>query len=899
MQRNQPPLGIVKALVILSLGIFLADCPALLNTPEKLYLNETGRVLVRLSDETDGARTLLPQTQLTQYELTFTASGQDALEVPSISKTVAGAADVTVDLAGGTWIITVKATVTVNGVDYEAFKGTETLLVEAGKEHSVTIVLNKAAGNAKGTLSYSISFPDGLTEAAMKITSLSDSSSVYTVNLLPDNNTGSIKLSSGYYLVTLLLKDNRLDAGKTEVAHIFPNMETELHSVFTEDDFTAGMYLAGTIQAPAGYHGERVAVYSDSTCLDQITETSVTDAAWSVVIPAFYTTVYFRVELAKGELRIWSKPESRTVAVAGYEDIVLTATLYTVAVEQSADGAIATDLVEATEGTVVTVIAEGNASYRLKANSLKAVYGTVTVPVVPDSESSAVYSFIMPSGNVTVNGTFVPMSPELKDLSVKHRNGVELLQDFSANTSNYTVFVIDTVPLITIDFTPLYPEDQVRYYNAVLQSGNTITFSFGENTLALTAIAMDEKTHTEYTATYTLKIIVSDIPVMSIDTGGRAISSTTLWVEGASYALYDKHGGVTSGATDIKGRGNATWDRYPKKPYSLKLTNKTSLLDMPEHKRWALLANYFDKTLLRSETVFKMGTIFDNLAWTSCSRQIVLYQNNYYRGVYQLTEAIKIDTNRLNINEIKKNNPNGGYILEIDNLLHNGSFKITTTKGIIFSCSDPDENLDDVIIGDTKTLLEKMQADIQQAEDALYAANFIDPDEGYRKYFDVDSLVDYFLVVELIKDYEILNRNGRYMYYDPGKQKYCMGPLWDYDASLGNSTGVNNYHTTYNFIAKNFGGWARLFQDPYFVAKVKARWNNRKQAVIALDTYVEDRAVVLNNAQRLNFQKWNILNVPVWPNQAEVAGSYQGEIDYLRSWLTERIAWLDTAINNL
>jgi hypothetical protein len=389
---------------------------------------------------------------------------------------------------------------------------------------------------------------------------------------------------------------------------------------------------------------------------------------------------------------------------------------------------------------------------------------------------------------------------------------------------------------------------------------------------------------------------------MNIDTAGIEIISRDEWFTDLNttvtpvYDLYDTSGKKISGSTDIKGRGNSTWD-MPKKPYSLKLSKKTSLLGMPEHKRWALLANYSDKTLLRTDVAFKMGEILkDKLGWTSRSQHLQLYMNNQYQGAYQLVEAIKIDANRVDIKEITKKNPQRGYILEID-VRAQETFHFTTTKGIVVNCSDPDEDLDELIQGDTQTLFEKIKADVQHVEDVLYSDDFKDSNEGYRKYIDVDSFVDWYLVNEIAKNRDACFNYSVYMYYDSEKGKYCMGPLWDFDIGLGND-GETECGNPEGFYIKYSNWISRLFEDPYFVSLLKARWDTKKDDFIALQQYINDRANYLKKSQVHNFKKWDILGQHVWPNKV-VTGSYQGELDYLKAWLTNRISWLDTAIDGL
>ena len=387
------------------------------------------------------------------------------------------------------------------------------------------------------------------------------------------------------------------------------------------------------------------------------------------------------------------------------------------------------------------------------------------------------------------------------------------------------------------------------------------------------------------------------LATLFINTNNRSITSKDVWLTNASYSILDKDGvEIASGATDIKGRGNSTWG-MPKKPYSLKLTQKAPILNMPTHKRWTLLANYSDKTLLRTETAFKMGAIFDNLLWTPRSQQIDFFLNDTYSGTYQLTEAIKVDENRVNLSQtISKKNPNGGYLLEIDER-RGEIFNFNTSRGVVFCCSDPDDGLDDIITGGTGTLFQKIKTDVQNLENAIYSASFSDPTNGYRKYIDVNSFVDWYLVNEITKNNDAIFYLSVYMYYNPDSQKFFLGPIWDFDISLGNID-YSNCSDPVGFWIKDSKWIIQLFKDPYFVSLVKARWNEKKQELAELTTFIQNRATALENSQRRNFEKWNILNQYVWPNKI-VTGSYQGEVDYLKDFLSKRITWLDTAINAL
>lgn len=398
-----------------------------------------------------------------------------------------------------------------------------------------------------------------------------------------------------------------------------------------------------------------------------------------------------------------------------------------------------------------------------------------------------------------------------------------------------------------------------------------------------------------------------DFPILKIETGAAPITSITkeTWIEGAAYTIYESTGGgAISGSLDIKGRGNSTWT-FPKKPYALKLTEAKPLLGMPSHKRWQLLANYLDYTLLRNETSFKFGTVFDNLAWTPRSHQVSLYLNNEYLGVYQLTEAIKIDENRVNIEKIsKRQRPYGGYLLEVDGYQAE-DFHFGTQHFVAISCSDPDNDLDETFHSSTGlsgTIFEKIKNDVQHAEDVLYDdALFLDPTDGWQKYFDADSLVDWYIVTEIAKSNDSRFHGSVYFYYDPIKQKYCMGPLWDYDGGYG----WYIWDTPDGFLKdRTWDRWLwieRFLQDPYFVSLVKARWNERKAEAFAVPYFIGERVRALEPAEYFDFAKWGVdleqsLSIPT---ASPFLPSYPESTARHKTWVERRLSWLDTAINGL
>ena len=389
----------------------------------------------------------------------------------------------------------------------------------------------------------------------------------------------------------------------------------------------------------------------------------------------------------------------------------------------------------------------------------------------------------------------------------------------------------------------------------------------------------------------------SGLPTLRINTNGQSVNSKDIWVSGVDYQIFNKDRVlIFSGETEIKGRGNSTWD-MPKKPYSLKLVQKKAILGMPSHKRWALLANYADKTLLRTEIGYKLGKIFDNMAWSPSAAQVNFYFNDEYQGVYQISEAIKIDANRVNVNEISTSNPNGGFLVECDwrrGEIYN--FPSNHSGYVWFNCSDPDKNLDAIIPGLGISLFSKIKNKILDVENILYSEN-TNNFNAKAAVIDMDSFIDYFFVNEIVKNVDAQFALSVFMYYDPQTQKIHLGPIWDFDLGCGNSNYADSQYATGWWI-KDSPWFERLFYHTDFKALVKQRWAEKKLQVLDLLNFIDQRTAYIDKAQQQNFKKWTILDKYVWPN-SWVTGTYEGEIAQTKSWLLQRINWLDGAINGL
>lgn len=209
------------------------------------------------------------------------------------------------------------------------------------------------------------------------------------------------------------------------------------------------------------------------------------------------------------------------------------------------------------------------------------------------------------------------------------------------------------------------------------------------------------------------------LPVVYIDTGGIPVVSKEEYVA-ASLKIVDNNGlrpsSVFKGDVTIKGRGNSTWG-MPKKPYRLKFGKKQSLLGEPKDKSWVLLANYMDNACgIRNATAYAIGRL-SCLEFTPTTHFVDVFLNDRYNGTYQLCEHMKISEDRVNVTD-------EGYLLEADQLDRLSPDDVYfRTERILMNIKDPD-------VEPGSPQYEWIRNYVNEAENALYGADFADPETG-------------------------------------------------------------------------------------------------------------------------------------------------------------------------
>lgn len=386
---------------------------------------------------------------------------------------------------------------------------------------------------------------------------------------------------------------------------------------------------------------------------------------------------------------------------------------------------------------------------------------------------------------------------------------------------------------------------------------------------------------------------------------------------------------VYDGAIAIEFRG-ASSQSFPKKSYGLETRDgnnedlKVSLLGFPEEEDWILYGPYSDKSLIRNRLIYDLSRDMDRYA--SRSRFVELNLNDSYQGVYVFMEKLKRDSGRIDINNLEDDENSGedltgGYILKIDKIAgsnvgegyHEGISILSNYappnavggQSIYFLYDDPKA---EEITAEQKAYISGYMA---KFEDALASNDFADADLGYAAYIDADSFIDFFLLNELANNVDGY-RLSTFMHKEKN-EKLKMGPIWDFNLAFGNADYCDGGETdvwAYQFnerCPEDFWQvpfwWGRLLQDPAFVARLKARWIALRAGVLAesaITSKIDAYTMSLDKAGAIeaNFETWPVLGMYVWPNNF-IGQTYSEETDFLKKWISDRLIWMDDAINSL
>jgi len=423
--------------------------------------------------------------------------------------------------------------------------------------------------------------------------------------------------------------------------------------------------------------------------------------------------------------------------------------------------------------------------------------------------------------------------------------------------------------------TPLFTEKGIHYYYCTAAVDN-ISLVSNVASVAFTAL-----------------------PTLYINTPGRAgIESKEDWIKNAGISIAgaaDESWNFDEVATSVKGRGNSTWTN-PKKPYALKLKQGQKVLGMPEHKRWVLLANYKDGSFMRNEVAFYLSEVFE-FDWTVHGEFVDLVLNGEYRGLYWLGEAIKVDANRVDINDgnpAMTDDEDKDYLIEMDAFYDETVKFRSAVRDIPYMIQNDDFMVDEngEITSGGAARLERFQAKIGNLEKLLYpdwseGMNTDDctrPDESYAETIDIDSWVKFWFVNEIMDNRDCVDPRSDFFTFDSTNNVFKAGPVWDFDRTL--------FRKPTEPQLKKMIYYNALFKSQAFKIRVKELWSEY-YGRIDIEPLVESLRSELDVAASYDAMLWGYNDYIILDKDSR---NFNGYADYLMERFASKLSVVDSDI---
>ncbi|MEX2186328.1 MAG: lamin tail domain-containing protein [Pirellulales bacterium] len=519
-----------------------------------------------------------------------------------------------------------------------------------------------------------------------------------------------------------------------------------------------------------------------------------------------------------------------------------------------------------------------------------------------------------------------------------------------------------TIPTVasTLYTAPITITNSTQIRSVAIEPGKAASAPVSRNFIALDA---------------TVANFQSNLPIVILDSyRGVSLNAVNLTAVGASFIDVGADGiaRITDPA-DFAGLGGLryrgqTSQGFPKPHFAYEAWDESgswqvnggdqnvSIFGFAEDSDWVLNNPYSEKPLMQNYLSYKwfdetgeyaiktqFVEVFANLNGDPNLRYDLTTTNlgnatrNDYLGVYLFMEKIKIDDNRVNVDQLdptQNSEPEvtGGYIYKRDKASEAGVPEVvfTSSRGIQYRVHDPD------VSDMTSAQQSYLTGFVNEMESVIYGANFNDPIDGYAKYIDVDSWIDHWILVEMTKNIDGFRLSTYYTkerdkvdpasgeVIEPGK--VIMGPVWDYNLSLGNAyynlgdQPAGWYHsqsTTLNATSglgeADYIYFRRLFQDPNFKQKLVDRWQELRESVFSNENIlkdVNDTIALLTNGNpnpvatndpnlwtdpiTRNYSRWRVIGVNLWPNSF-VGNTWMQDVAWMRdTFLMPRLAWIDS-----
>ncbi len=388
-----------------------------------------------------------------------------------------------------------------------------------------------------------------------------------------------------------------------------------------------------------------------------------------------------------------------------------------------------------------------------------------------------------------------------------------------------------------------------------------------------------------------LQPVYLEMPVLHIETEtGEDVYSRDDYILGtATLTNCSEDFAFDERIIEIRGRGNKSWE-FDKKSYHVKFDSKVNVLGIgeAEGKHWNLLANHCDQSLLRNYVALNFADRMSGVSYSPACTNVEVYLNGEYNGVYLLTESIRVGDGRVDIADDPEAGTDIGYLVQMTTYAEEYPFRVGGKSYEIKSELSEDSNLQ----WEQQMFIEDY---ISQCYDAVCAGDRTE----IEKLMDLNSIIDTYIVEETVKNLDV-GWDSFFFYKDAGG-KLVMGPIWDFDLSLGNANeGCENFIDLYaaqNIKSQSNPWLSNLMAYHWFRQLVAERWASEEvQSLLdSLTDLVREVSSSMNGSFCRNFEKWQIFGKQLnrEPREIMKLKSYDQHVSYLLTWMHGRIDWMN------
>ena len=368
----------------------------------------------------------------------------------------------------------------------------------------------------------------------------------------------------------------------------------------------------------------------------------------------------------------------------------------------------------------------------------------------------------------------------------------------------------------------------------------------------------------------------AEVPQIYVSTkngNGNFLKKSTGYVE-TSIVIADGESTFTDEGASIKVRGNSTAEGE-KKPFNVKLSSKQDVLGMGSAKKWCLLANCFDASLMRNATALAIAKEM-GLPYTSENKFVELWIDGVFKGCYLLTEAVEAGKSRVDIN-VKGDD----FMLELEkSRVEAGTTYIKNANGIRFSFKEPEEP--------SEEKLASVQATLDRITAIIDSGDY----EAVKEVIDIDSFAKFYVLNEYMRNGDF-NFSSVYFFYKDGV--LYAGPAWDFDLSSGNVKDETHAKTEHAH-ASRCNWYPYLLKYSEFQKEIEdtfAKYSDYLESITAdggfIDTtYANNKAVFDRNFGKAGWVASKRYSI----NQMVPLATYEDNLYYFKNWLTNRMAWI-------